>query len=90
MTESISWESPSAHQSSRGQNDWTGIAAALRGRPGDWAKVFTGKRSTASNNAERIKTGVGAFKPQGAFEATTRGNGDGAVDLFARYVGHLS
>jgi len=59
-------------------------AAAMRERPGEWGEVGTyGSESSAASMARTIRTGqVAAWKPAGAFEATSRG-----CVVYARYVG---
>lgn len=60
------------------------IADNLRSRPKEWAVVAT--RDTlpsARGFAQAIRTGhYIAFKPEGTFEATTRG-----LDVYARWTG---
>lgn len=62
-------------------------AAALKERPGEWAKIQTySNAGTASKAANNIRKGiVSAYRPAGSFEATIRG-----CDLWARYVGDES
>lgn len=63
---------------------WAPVAAALRERPGEWAKVeFEGTDSSCRSTASHIKKGVlKSFRPAGAFEAKTVN-----YELWARYVG---
>lgn len=79
------WEDPPAHS---GRMDWRAVAAELRDRPGEWARVRDGLNATyASVTATRIKKGVfKPFKPAGAFEAESRKHGDASA-VWARYVG---
>jgi hypothetical protein len=60
------------------------IAAALRARPGEWARVKVyGSPGSARVYAHQINHGgTEPFRPAGAFEATTRG-----CDVWARFVG---
>ncbi|MFJ4010352.1 hypothetical protein [Streptomyces sp. NPDC090026] len=69
-------------------------AQALRDRPGEWAHIHTHSSGTrdensnrANNQSHRIRTStLVAFRPAGAFEATTRSNEDGTTEVWARYV----
>jgi hypothetical protein len=63
---------------------WQEVADELMSRPGEWALVGT------INNAAMVtqinKGQTRAFEPAGAFEATSRANGE-KRDLYVRYVG---
>jgi hypothetical protein len=62
---------------------WVPVFEALRAKPGEWAKIRTGKNySSVRNMAQYIRTGNYVGSVAGEFEATTRG-----CDLWARYVG---
>lgn len=64
------------------------IAAQLRQRPGEWARIAT--RSTASNAASTAHSIRSAklrpYAPAGAYEAAARTE-DGVHSVHARYVG---
>jgi len=70
--------------------DWTGIAAALRGNPGKWAKILTQVPNTIAGNIRR-----GGYKdlPVGQFEAVSRNTTTASptqtprADIWARYIG---
>lgn len=66
--------------------DYAAVAATLRARPGEWMKL----EDLPAPVAVRIRTGkVAAFRPAGAWEATTRTNGyaRGRVDIYVRFTG---
>lgn len=65
------------------QHPWAAVAYLLRARPGKWACI---EKGSAFWLAPRIKRGVGAWRPEGAFEAVTR-MVDGRIYTWARYVG---
>ncbi|MER7507985.1 hypothetical protein ABTX82_06400 [Streptomyces lavendulae] len=67
-------------------------ARALRERPGDWAHISDHDlKSRAANLAYRIRQGkIRAFRPAGAFEATSRKTGEASGAVWARYVGAAS
>lgn len=95
MTEII-FEEPPARESGPGMGragtgKYAEIAQRLKVRPGEWAIVATfDRRNTAHMLAYRIKRGVQyAFRPAGAFEATSR-TMDGEHRTYARYVGEQS
>ena len=60
-----------------------GIAAQLRERPGDWARVDTRPDQTSAENmASAIRrAGIAAYRPAGAFQSAVRG-----CDVWARCV----
>jgi len=61
------------------------IAAELRARPGEWARVLTG---APPNTTTRIKKGMTvAYRPAGTFDATARSIKRNRGDIWARYVG---
>ncbi|MFD8023702.1 hypothetical protein ACFV6G_25170 [Streptomyces lavendulae] len=64
-------------------------ARALRERPGDWAHISDhDQKSQAANLAYRIRQGkLRAFRPAGAFEATSRTTDGTSGAVWARYVG---
>jgi hypothetical protein len=61
------------------------IARQLKARPGEWALIFRDR--TVSTPGVIRKGGMVAFRPAGAFEAVSRSNGKGKVDVYAKYVG---
>lgn len=72
----------------RKQYRWHEVAARLRANPGEWAKVAVNiDRSLATY----VKNGrLAAFRPVGAYEATTRkqdGDEGRNATLYVRYVG---
>jgi hypothetical protein len=76
---------PTDRAAKRNGDNNQAIADELRARPGEWALVLHADTNAhAWQKASNIKRGIiAAFRPFGAFEATTR-NG---VDVWARYVG---
>lgn len=64
------------------------IAAKLRKRPGDWAKIGTyGSASSMNSVAHQIRHGkLTPYTPEGSFEAVARTVG-GKHNVWARYVG---
>jgi hypothetical protein len=75
---------PSDRATKRKEDSNQAIADELRARPGEWALVLQADTNVhAWQKASNIKRGIlAAFRPFGAFEATTR-NG---LDVWARYV----
>lgn len=71
----------------RRSGNWVDIAAQLRARPGEWAKIRTfPSKGSAGASATHIKKGTyEAMRPAGAFDATSRG-----CDVWARYIGGTS
>jgi hypothetical protein len=81
----IKWEEPPTDRRSRGYGD---MAEPLRDKPGEWAKVAEGISSpTLANSIKQAR--VKSFAPAGSFEAVSRKNPDGGVDIYARYVGEV-
>jgi len=70
----------------RARHDHRAIAAELRSRPDEWALIL---EDVSNNFANQIRNGVlAAYRPVGAYEATTRGNTpSGRASIYARYVG---
>lgn len=60
------------------------IAEALRANPGEWALVAEAAKNDGL--AVRIRTGKAKSFAEGIWEATSRSNDDGSVDIYARYV----
>lgn len=89
----VTWEEPPPAQ--RGRYDWAAIAAQLRAKPGEWAKVFD-RDLTSVVNAIRIGgiKDLPLNKGEGGFEVTTTNNrredpdfdGVRTCTLFLRYV----
>ena len=68
---------------------WAVVADMLKENPEQWAVVA---ENVSASTAHLIRTGgYKAFLPEGAFEATTRGNSGGrAAEVYARYIGAKS
>lgn len=84
----VSWEiPPQSEAETRVRYDWTKIAALLRERPGEWAKVFEDDRTSVVN---AIRQGsVRVLHPDLGFEVRTRNNVRSPVrrcSLYLRYV----
>lgn len=64
------------------------IAAQLRHRPGQWARIATrASAANASSTAHAIRHGrLKPYAPEGAYESAAR-TVDGKHGVFARYVG---
>lgn len=60
------------------------IAEALRQNPGQWALVAEGEKNDGLS--VRIRTGKAKSFAEGTWEATSRGNEDGSIDIYARFV----
>lgn len=89
MSELI-WEDPprQTHHAADGGLRHDLVAAGLRERPGEWARVFTLEREgQARQYAHYIRRGgLAAFRPDGFFEAVSRTT-EGECRVYARYVG---
>jgi hypothetical protein len=86
----IVWEEPPKPKSNSRSGLHEAIAAQLRAKPGQWARVIAAGHSTAAY----IKSGrLPAYQPAGAFEAVARNSRleDGRKtqiwDIYARYIG---
>ena len=84
----VSWELPPLSEAEeRVRYDWTKIAAQLRRRPGEWAKIFEDDRTSVVN---AIRQGaVKSLHPDSGFEVRTRNNVRRPVrkcSLYLRYV----
>lgn len=69
--------------------DYADVAARLIARPGEWIRL----EDMPTTIAARIRNGlVAAFRPVGAWEATTRTNGypRGRVDVYVRFIGQAA
>lgn len=64
------------------------IAAKLRKRPGEWARIGVYKSGASmSSTAYHVRHGnVAAYAPAGTFEAVGR-TADGVHGVWARYIG---
>ncbi len=81
----VEWEIPAPP--SRAKYDWNTIAALLRERPGEWAKVFEKDRTSIVNALRQSK--IMALRPEDGFEVLTRNNVRSPVrtcSLYMRYV----
>lgn len=82
----LAWEEPPAATHRRGHRlavDHEAVAAALRNRPGRWARLPAATTGTAG----QIKSGaLRAYRPAGAFEAVRRDDG-GEIRVWVRFVG---
>ena len=81
----IEWEAPLPVERTR--YDWVKIAAQLRARPEEWAKVFEKDRTSIVNALRQGK--VKALHPDLGFEVMTRRNVRSPVricSLYLRYV----
>lgn len=83
----MTWEEPPRSPRLEGMQRLRSIADELRANPGRWAVVYDGVTpQVASRRAGDIRIGsLGAFRPAGAFEATTRATA-GQCRVYARYV----
>ena len=68
----------------RYRRDWKLVAAQLKQRPGEWAKIADDADRSMVTHIATAR--LSSFAPAGAFEATSRGEGKRA-DIYARYVG---
>lgn len=86
MTE-LRWEDPETVITRR--YDHEAFARELKKNPGRWAVLS--ERGSATT-AHQIRNGrLAAYRPAGAFEATTRGvDRSGAGRIHVRYVGEAS
>jgi len=85
----INWQEPPAGRRTKARaGKWQQFADALRARPGHWALM---SEDIAVSVATQINKGTSAaFRPAGAFEATTRTADDsrrGRGAIWVRYVG---
>ena len=82
---SLVWEEPPASRGGRGVSAYQKqIADELKARPGEWAKVATGKTNDGLASAIRRSTGA-AFR-DGLYEARSVKVGEKNFDVYARYV----
>jgi hypothetical protein len=89
MTE-LKWEEPPHADQRRpgGAKRHAEVAAQLKSRPGEWARVAAFDKDTRSRTyAHYIRRGgLAAYRPDGSFEAVSR-TVDGEYRVYARYVG---
>lgn len=69
----------------------TAIAAELKARPGEWARIETSTSPNAASSMANHISGarLKAYAPAGSFEAVSR-TVDGEYRVYARYVGAAS
>lgn len=82
----VEWEDPPPVDE-RVRYDWAKIAAQLRERPNEWAKVFDLDRTSVVNALRQGK--IKALLPDHGFEVMTRNNVRKPVrvcSLYLRYV----
>lgn len=82
----LTWEDPPSRGGARAE--FAPIAAKLRARKGQWAKVSQyEKSSTSASVAFMIRNGgITSFQPAGAYEAVAR-TVEGEHWVWARYIG---
>lgn len=92
MSAIVRWEDPPEHGNTRrAKLKYADVADDLRRTVGQWAVIVEDiPASSAGALANRVRTGQGAFAPQGAFEARSVGPGRGKATVYARYVGEPS
>jgi hypothetical protein len=76
----------------KARRNWQAIADQLKARPGRWAVVASGSRSTVANIVSRInRNDYKVFAPVGAFKAECRESEKtpGQFEAFAKFVGHV-
>ena len=82
----VSFEAPPTSSGGRVESERNReIARTLREKPGEWAKIAEG----VSNDglAVRIRSGKAKSFREGIWEATSRTNEEGTVDIYARFMG---
>ena len=81
----VTFEAPPASKGGRAESPRNReIAEALRSHPGEWALVAEGEKNDGL--AVRIRTGKAKSFAEGVWEATSRGNEDGTINIYARFV----
>ena len=84
-TDELVWEAPPATRGGRAVSEkHAKIAAGLKARPGEWAKVQTNATNDGLASSIRRSTGV-SFR-DGVYEARSVKNAEKDFDIFARYV----
>lgn len=89
-TVAIDWvDEPPAPRTSRTSARWADELAALRTRPGRWARIASDlKATTAHSSAKALRDSRGIpDTPAGTYEAVARATRPGICDLYARYLG---
>jgi hypothetical protein len=87
----IVWEDPPGTATGRPGVRHAAIAAELRARPGEWAKVATAASSQMARDIKKAR--YLAYVPAGSFEAVSRNNRtvngrkSPVAEIYARYVG---
>jgi len=77
----VTWEDPPA---TRRRYDWDAIAAKLRDKPGEWAKVFEYDRTSTVN---AIRQGaITPLSPALGFEVRTRNNVRHPIRMCSLYM----
>ena len=86
MTENLTFCPPPNSKGGRlGSEKLRPLAAALRARPGEWAKI---PGDYVGSVASSIKAGEYAALPAGEFDATARAiSGTNRYHLWMRYIG---
>jgi 16S rRNA C967 or C1407 C5-methylase (RsmB/RsmF family) len=79
--EFLEWVSEPPRRIRRGK--WTEILAALRARPGQWARVAT---TSNTGMATLLRQGKLGDAQPGEFEAVARRDDLGSYDIYARYI----
>lgn len=84
----VTWEDPPRHGARSHEYDHHALAAKLRAKPNEWARIM--KYATAPISASMAGTvrnaRTQAWAPAGAYEAKAR-TVDGVHWVYARYVG---
>lgn len=92
MPSIIAWEDPPPPKQAPAdrelvQDVWAGVAAGLRERPKQWARVRPDVGTNVNNLAQLIKTGrYKSFRPTGTYDATCR-RVDNEDRIWIRYIG---
>lgn len=95
MSNDLVWEEPPAAKGGAvaGPGRYAEIAAKLRSRAGEWARIgaFT-RTGELGAPMSAVRHGRGGFEPKGSFEATSRTvkrgmEGYKVIHLYVRYVG---
>lgn len=85
MSDPIQWGLPPAP--GRTKRDWATIVQALKGRPGEWARIETcSSQAAAGALAQQVRRSQPVPLRDGRYEAVAR-SVDGSYAVFARYVG---
>lgn len=84
----VKFEEPPTARGGRAESERNKeIAEALRKKPGKWALVAEGEKNDGL--AVRIRTGKAKSFAVGTWEATSRRNEEGTIDIYARFVGDV-